>query len=266
MEWKVVKTALIALFAAINLFLAVVIINTSYGRMTAKRETENAVIQLLAAAGITADKAVIPKNPADMKALPVVSLSYNSADFVRQALGEGASEAGEEGESFVYKNGGKTLTVSLEGFEFLNESAAPAAKAAPGAAAGRLSQMGFDLSFAKPAVIDGREVYTQSFEGFPIFKSKIEAVMGESELISFGGSWLTLAPRAGAKKIKIRPATNALMDFLQEAKAEGAEITAIDLGYSLLFESSHYKETEAQPTWRITTAAGKSYYYRAGEN
>jgi regulatory protein YycI of two-component signal transduction system YycFG len=94
----------------------------------------------------------------------------------------------------------------------------------------------------------GNRVYYQTWEGYPLFEGKAEAILGNGRLKAI--RWTPLSIRAGETRQRVTPAYIALLNLIESGKVPAeARIPAIELGY-------HGQQYDAEslvlsPVWRV---------------
>ncbi len=268
MYWSKVKTALIALFALINIFLVITIIyNSAKDRKEERRMIESAV-SVLQKNNIEVSVDQVPEKTEKMKVIAVQSYTYDKQELAKKLVGaETAVET--RGAYSRFEDGERSLSVKNNLFYFEDKSSSPVQvdEQTVKSTTGQLADLGFDMTDVYTKVSSGEIEYTALLDGREIFANNLRVVPGQNGPASIGGSWITVI-QGEEKKFEVSPAYIALLNFLRDDDRptnRPVKITAIELGYSVMLGIAEvdYITADAVPTWRIEINNGIDFFYDA---
>lgn len=257
MNWYRVKTVLIILFLAINLFLAAMLGLEARTESREAKERVAAAVSALELGGVTVD-CEVPHKPPRLGTLTLENPKADPAEFAAKILGSEAVRFGNE-----WRRDGKTVTVSDGGFVYeTGAEAAAANKKSIKAMKKALETMGFSMTYAEGTVADGAVQFIQAVHGAPLYGCVLTVCpAADGTVARMEGNWANIV-ESGAERTDIRGAENALLSFLRESEGAGT-VTAVDYGYAVLFAEENYHSADALPVWRVETADGKHAFYDA---
>ena len=253
MDWYRIKTILIILFVAINIFLAVLLLRENMATRRMEEEHIAAANAVLAKNGITI-KAEIPRVRGRMATLTVENPLAEKEAFAEMLLGGKPVSA----DNTYYRNG-NSVEITEAGFHFVGKTKPKM----PGKNAVRtvkdmLTRMGFSMDYAEGRQ-EGQAVYfSAAYEGKPIYGCNLVVIPGEDGQAEMQGTW-HFVQEVKNEKNKIISAADALMSFLQEKTAAQDVITCVDYGYGILVEGG-YRTADAVPVWHITSDEMTKFY------
>lgn len=266
MYWYKVKSALIILFLAINLFLLGRIGLVAFNQQKSQRENLSSVISILQHNNVTVAESTVPSADAVLPALSVKNALADEEVFVSSVMGKGILLYDEN--TGIYTSGSKTLRLDGSRFYYRNSSAGsnitPNAENAAVYMA-RLSEMGFYTDEAIYTMDTTRISYRLTPGGNHLFDTEIIIIPGEYDIISASGSWgtPTIDPET---ETRLRPVSDALIEFYRDpARPDTCEIQSVRAGYSMWLgnDAVNYKTADAIPVWRIRLTNNQSFYYDA---
>ncbi len=257
MNWYRIKTILILLFLAINIFLAAML---GFGALSASREAQkriSAAVSALEQSGIRVT-AEIPRKTPRLGTLTLENLKTDPAAFADRLLGGKATRLGS-----VWQRDGKTVTMPERGFTYTSGAdAVPAEKKSIKAMEKALESMGLSMEYAEGTLQDGAVRFVQKVNGAPLYECWLMVYpAADGTVARMEGVWTKIV-ESGKERTVIKGAEGALLSFLRESEA-GSEVTAVDWGYAVLLAEDGYHSADAVPVWRVETADGKQYYYDA---
>ncbi len=258
MDWYRIKTVLIVLFLAINLFLAALLGYESYSENRANRARTAAAVQTLEKSGIKIEGDVSAAAPR-LRALTLENPYADKFAFATRILGGEPTQLGTS-----FRRNGNTVTFLEKGFSYVGSvpSVSPDKKSIK-AMKSSLEAMGFSMRYAKGALSDGAVLFTQKVDKVPLFGCALRVWPGEGgKPARMEGTWANIVDTVGEKQ-KISIAAEALLAFLQEGTHEGQTVKRAECGYAILLGADGYRTADAVPAWRIETADGAASFYDA---
>ncbi|MBQ7034065.1 MAG: hypothetical protein IJN25_10465 [Clostridia bacterium] len=257
MNWYRMKTVLIFLFLAINIFLAAMLGLEGRSKSRAARERIDAAIKALEPGGVTV-ACEVPHKTHRLGTLTLENLRADPADFSAKILGGTAARFGNE-----WRRNGKTVTIYAEGFSY--ESGAEAVNADKKSIKTMketLETMGFSMAYAEGAVTDNTVQFVQTVHGVPLFGCVLAVCpAADGTVARMEGNWANIV-ESDAERATIGGAESALLSFLRESGGANT-ITEVSCGYGVLFAEEAYHSADAVPVWMVKTADGKCVFYDA---
>lgn len=269
LSWGRIKTILIILFLLTDIFLAVSIFTAQKKETQISPEVYDAAIKVLEEHSITLNKeAILPK----ISSAPILQADNAITDydsFARLLLGEDCvlnesqNYSSKKGELFFF--GDKFSFKSAQNGE-LSESMTQ--KSAQKTAFSLLKELGFNINDAK--IISASEngaIWTFKIRDFaekrPVFSSEIEVTLSKNGILSLVGSWFNrkdMREQGGS----IKSVTGVLIDFAADCSyATPAEITSVELGYSVFDSENYHKSASLIPVDRIILSDKTEYFIDA---
>lgn len=258
MLWYRIKTVLIFLFAAINIFLAVMLGIDAFSKAGATRERVDKAVDILEQNGIS----VSAKVPYKTQRMGTLTLKNPKADpnaFAEQLLGGPAMRLGKE-----WRREGKTVTFPEQGFSYVSKTeAVPAEKKSIRAMKTALENMGFSMEHAKATVENDTVRFVQEIYGLPLFQYGITVwPAADGTVARIEGMWAEII-EVDKERSSVREASHSLLAFLQEIGGRNTVITDMGLGYAVFLEEEGYHTADAVPVWKVETEDGGVWYYDA---
>ncbi len=259
MDWYRIKTVLIFLFLAINLFLAALLGYASISENRVNRQKTEAATEMLAKGGITVS-AEVPYKKVKLGSLTLENPLADPHGFAGRVLG---GETVQEGDTF--RLGNQILSVSERAFTY--ESGVPGvtpSKKSAKAVKKCLENMGFSMKYAQSRIEGDAVIFTLRADKVPLFGYSLSVFpTSDGTVARMEGTWVNIKTES-KNKAQTRNAADALLAFLQEGNHAGKEITRVERGYGVLLEESEtFRNADAVPVWRIETADGTVRYYDA---
>lgn len=269
MSWSRIKTILIILFLFTDIFLAVSIFTAQKKETQISPEVYDASIKVLESYGITLNKdATLPR----ISASPILQADNAVTDydkFAQLILGEDCVL--NEPLNYSSKNG--KLIFSGDKFSFKSakndeSSESLTQKSAQKTAFSLLKELGFNMSDAKIlSATENGTIWTFKIRDFaenrPVFSSEIEVTVSKSGILSLEGSWFNrkdIREQGG----NIKSITGVLIDFATNCSyTTPAEITSVELGYSVFDSENYHKSASLIPVDRITLSDSTEYFIDA---
>lgn len=257
MNWYRIKTVLIFLFLAINIFLAALLGIEGLSKTRAAKEKVAAAAAALEKNGIE----VLCEVPHETPRLGTLTLENPKAEpqkFAEQILGGKATRLGD-----TWRRDGKAVTLLDKGFVYESgeKSVAPEKKTVQQMRT-VLESMGFSMTYAEGYPGDTAVTFVQLIDGVQLFECVLSVhPAADGTVARAEGAWAAVVESAG-EKLPVKSAADALLSFLREGHA-GSTITEITCGYAVLLSEEGYRTADAVPVWRVETADGNLYYYDA---
>lgn len=277
MYWYKVKSALILLFLAINIFLLSRIAYVSFSERQEEKTTLASVITLLQSDSVVVTEDSVPQKKVKLKALSVQNTLSDKAAFVKAFLGTNAINipvpeeyAGKIPDTAsMYSQGNKTLL--LYGDKFIYNDSGAGNHVTPSeeninSCLSFLAEKGFypnDISYT----FDSSKIVFRLYPGGAcLFDVNLTAVYGENGISSLSGNWASLT-LSNDTVTTLSPAYNALIKFYRDPARplKPVKINSIEAGYSIWLGDApaEYKTAAAAPVWRIALSDGQNFYYDA---
>ena len=256
MNWYRIKTVLIILFAAINLFLATLLCASQFKMKTQEKEKIQSAVNVLSASGIRVS-CDVPYKTERLRVLTLENPKADPAAFAAAVLGGKVTRLGES-----YRREGKVLTFLEKGFYYDSgvQSVNPE-KSSISEMEKALSALGFRTDFIHGYIEGNAVVFTQKIDSVFLFDCRLLAYPAENGSIArLEGTWAEI-PRPEGERKKTQSAADALLSFLQAGNRE--EIVHVECGYAVLSKEKGYRTADAVPVWAITTIDGKVHYFDA---
>ena len=269
MYWYKVKTLLICMFAAINVFLIAFIVHGNVRQEMAEKKEIQSLVEVLRINDIFVDKSIFSiKNP-PVKTATVENIVPSGGEMAHLMLGDGFLEEFDENGNNYYSKGGKIVSVYGGRLYYYDGNLTSDTNVNPDVIpmlSEKLKGLNVDVSSAKGEVIGDKIVYTYYFDDLPLFENTLYVKMSGETICEIGGYMIGITAR-GDTKTHIAPQKSALVSFLQDKnRSEGKKnIKSIALGYSVLLADTdvNFKITETIPTYKIITDSNEVYYYDA---
>ncbi len=271
MDWAKAKTILIAVFLAINIFLAYMIITANIGSIGyVDSERVKQITDYLAEKNIIIEGQV-PLKKADMPSITVKYKLFNKEEITERVFSpEDRVEESIEGNAV--KLSGNSLEVSIKDSRellYMDNSIKPAAvidqKACTKHIAELLIKLGLkdDASIRQVEDLEGykRFVYEQSFKGAVIYNSVMEFYVNDEGVQRAKIIWFDTLKQAGKKASVISPEV-ALLSLPKQYKDSAAlrvKVLQVQQGYyfgtgaSGQVDTSKVEEGTAFPVWKLVT-------------
>ncbi len=255
MSWERVKTVLIFLFLAINIFLVSFMLMSISQTTEIDRTTVLGTVNVLKAGGVTVDADIVPTS------IP----KYDNADVYNIALDEKFKNAA--GDSLKVADSEFELFYKYDVSGINEENIDKAVK-------GILKDLTIDT---KNVVIfhsgQGDKLYAKARyqeDGMKFYEPYISFYKGDGGF-NIKGYWFT--PKTEIKKSNARGQdmayiTSILVDFMSNADREitkASVISGIDIGYSVqnYDTGSVHMSVPAVPAVKLKLQSGEEYYYNA---
>lgn len=265
MNWGRVKTVLIILFLATDIFLLGIYMTSKYSSSTISDEVIEDTVAALANNDITINPDIIPKKTQSAAYAEAENIISDYETFAKNLLGDNIQKIDYGYESplgkitFYGDRFNYTTTTYL--FVSANTETVFDTAAAQDIVTTNLKRLGFDLSSATVSQKEEDNSYVITIENsvnsLPVFNSQVVATISKSGECSLSGIWFNKAESAGSD-IELKRVTAALIEFIPQLP-EGCEIVKIETGYNIFDKESFHKSATLIPVWQITCKDGSTY-------
>ncbi|MHB1394419.1 MAG: two-component system regulatory protein YycI [Clostridia bacterium] len=271
MDWAKAKTILIAVFLAINIFLAYMIIGANTGSIGyVDGERVKQITNYLAEKDITM-KGQVPLKKTDMPSITVKYKLFNKEDITGRIFSPEA-KAEESIEGSTVKLSGGSLEVSIKDsreLSYMDSNIKPAAaideKVCSKHIEEFLGRLGLkdDANIRQVEDLEGykRFVYGQSFKGAAIYNSVMEFYANDAGVQRARIVWFDTVKQASKKANVISPeiALLYLPKHYENSTTQNIEVLEVQQGYyfatgaSGQVDASKVEEGTAFPVWKLMT-------------
>lgn len=275
MNWSRTKTWLIVLFVGINLFLLFTIAKENIAQSTISEKMVTDTVAILARNGFSIDPDILPRKMPTLSAVEVVNTMTSASETANALLGENATYDREDN---CYLRGTAMVEVGGDNIRYTDtkptqNNVCPDAQSAVNYAKSFLTDAGYDMTKAEAQIrsyskAEAHVLFTQKMDSYPLMDSQLSVHITSKGISSIEGCWFYMAEdqsAAGGAHGRVKEITSVLIDFMNDGNrsSSSTEITKITLGYTTGDKTIYHKSVSAMPSWRITTADGKEYYYDA---
>ena len=266
MQWGKVKTVFIFVFAAVNLFLLLLLLYNSVADSSIPEKTVVATAAVLEQNGLSVEPSAIPRNKGDVRVFYVSNQYSTPAQYAQAVFSNGTGE----GSSCVVHLEGNHCVVDLEGNAPVSD-----AKSAKKLAEHIIKEYGLNKQIPMDGGVEEQSqswVYTAhpSYNDKQILDSWLRIVLykadGSARVEGF--NLLGDSVREGGYA-SIRPASELLVRFasaegkaLVEQAGQNVSIDSVKLGYFIGSREGELRTVTASPVWCIS-AGGEEFYYDA---
>lgn len=271
MDWAKAKTILIAVFLAVNIFLAYMIVGantSSIGYVDSQKVKQ--ITDYLAEKNIKVEGKV-PLKKTDMTPITVKYRLFDKDEISKTVFAQG-EKVSESFEDSAVKLRGNSLEITIKNnreLYYTNDSIKPAGnideKACKRNIEELISKLGLEDSSSIRRVedIEGykKYVYEQSFKGTTVYNSMMEFYVNDAGVQRARIVWFDTLKQAGKKAGVISPeiALLYLPEHYKDSIVPGIDVLDIQQGYYLgtgangQVDASKVEEGTAFPVWRIIT-------------
>lgn len=252
MNWSKIKTALICLFLAIDLFLVCWDVMHLRGKSTVDDEVIENTVSLLRDRGIAVSKEAVDNKTPKIGTLTAKNPTADEAEFIGKILGKGYVKDGNR----FYKEG-KEVELSKSAFKITENIKIASVEDTKK----WLEDNGIALSDVVQTEYMGSYIFRTFYMGYEVFGSKI-TVRTEGDSTVAEGTVLYVTEAEGAEK-EILHSTSVLPRLVSDG-AENCEIISITPGYMCISTSDEgFSEAVASPVYRIRLSDGSELFYDA---
>lgn len=251
MNWKKIKTVLIFLFLAIDIFLIIWNIMLRHEALVVDERTISDTSMLLEKRGIKIPDGIIDEEIPEINGISVRNVLASEAEFVGGILGKRY-----EKENNVFYN--DECSVEINGNSFVIESNVKIKNAEE--AEKWLEELGFDLKDTVKAEYRGELIIKSVYKGYDIYGSRISVKVKGNTTVAYGSFFYVI--EGSENKTEIRHATSVLPRLIQEGIAN-CSVSAVNVGYKVDSADNKFAEATATPTYRILLSDGREIFYNA---
>lgn len=252
MNWPKIKTVLICLFLAIDLFLAGWDIALHRGKSKVSEEVIENTVSLLADRSITVSPSLLGRTVPKISQVTAKNPTADEAGFIGKILGTGYIKDGNR----FYKPG-KEVELSDNSFTIKENKKIGSLSEARS----WLSDNGLDLSGTVQTEYMGSYLFRTVYSGYELFESGV-TVTCDGENTTASGMLLYVEGGSG-KNEEILHVTSVLPRLVSDG-AVNCEIIGITPGYMCTAApDERFSETGAIPAYRILLSDGREFFYEA---
>lgn len=247
MNWKTIKTFLIFLFLAVNIFLLAI----NYKSYTMAKLSDRAIndtLSLLSKNNIKIDSSVIPRDSADFDNIQLTNLYYSITAMPYKSSMK-FTDSGNVELSLSAKN---IPDDKSDLSEYIIKS---------------LSVYGFDTGNIEIKKNGNEYELTYKVNRLPVFNNHMTVTV-ENNILKLAGTWYvnekeSTYTKGSAGHIYATSALTELISYTSENSDRPLTITSIDTGYyaDVSQGAENIKIISASPCYRLTTDTNKVYYY-----
>ena len=248
MYWSRVKTILIFLFFALDIFLFGYIMYSDYDENAVSRTEKENTAAVLKNNNIKIDTEIIPDKTGWLGIVELNSIWTDSDSLAKSVLGTGAEKISDG----AYSKGKTRLDLFEDGFSYST------------------GVKNITKPNAKTAAHGNELLFTQEIDGVPIFETGISVKASKDKLAEVYGYWIFSDSGDSIVKkqeARLMPATSVLINFTGSDlyDSHGDEITKIEEGYSIGSPApdTQHKLVSVAPAYKITLKSGAYAVYDA---
>jgi len=265
MNWGRVKTVLIILFLATDIFLLGIYLTSMHSSSTISDEVIADTVTALGNNKITVNPDIIPKKVQRAPYAEAENVMTDYETFAKNLLGDNIQKIDYGYESPLGKVTfyGDRFNYTTTAYHFVsaNTNTVFDAATAQDIVITSLKRLRFDLSSATVSVKEQDNAYVVTIENsvnsLPVFNSQVVATISKSGECSLSGIWFNQTESAGSD-MEFKRVTSALIEFIPQLP-EGCEIVKIETGYNIFDKESFHKSATLIPVWHITCKDGSTY-------
>ena len=265
MYWSRVKTILIFLFFALDVFLLGYIMYSDYDENAVSQTEKENTAAVLKNNNIKIDTETIPDKTGWLGIVEMNSSWTDSDRLASSILGAGTEKISDG----AYRKNNNRLEIFEDGFSYTTGAkniTSPSSKTL----ADELEQINISVD-EKDGISSGNELmFTQKIDDVPIFETKISVKTSKDKIAEVYGYWIFSDAGDGIVKkqeARLMPATSVLINFTESDlyDKQGDEITKIEEGYSIgsPVPDTQHKLVSVAPAYKITLKSGAYAVYDA---
>ena len=267
MYWYKVKTLLIYMFVAINIFLVVFIVHGKVRQNLYDMQEIKSLTGVLQNNDITVSEGILSKENRKIKTATIENLISSGEDMAKIMFGEQFDVITDENGAKKYVSGAKVISAENGILNYADTEAAPDNNLTEDKiqeAARLLIKYNIDVKGASGEIHGDKVVFTYNYDGRRLFGNTLYVKLSGDKVCEIGGQVVKFKEKG---KIKTKSTADALVMFLRDKNRTDGEVKVVsaELGYSVLLadEGISFKITETIPTYRITTDKNQQFYYDA---
>lgn len=251
MNWKKIKTVLIFLFLAIDIFLVIWNIMLRHESKVVDEETIINMAMLLEKRGIEIPEGIINEEIPEINGISVRNAMASEAEFVGNILGNRYKK-----DDNVFYN--DVCSVKIEGNSFIIESETQINSGEE--AVKWLEGLGFNLEDTVKAEYRGEFLIKSVYKGHDIFGSRIFVKSEDGKTTAYGSFYYVI--EGSETETDISHASSVLPRLIREGISDCA-VSSVSVGYKVDDLESKFVEASANPTYRIMLSDGREIFYNA---
>lgn len=252
MNWSKIKTALICLFLAIDLFLLGWDVLTLRGTSIVDSEVIENTVSLLSDRTIYVSYDKVKRETPRIGTVNVQNPLSDEADFIGKVLGRGYVKD----DNRFYKDG-KEVSIDGNKFKITEKKSIKSIEDAKS----WLEENGISVSSAAQTEYMGKYIFRTFYAGYEVFGSDITVSFDGETAIAEGNALYVTG--AETSEEKIRHVTSVLPRLISDG-VKNCEIESITPGYMCVsLQGARFSEAVASPVYRIRLSDGREVFYDA---
>lgn len=266
MYWSRVKTILIFLFFALDVFLLGYIIHSDYDENAVTSDEKANTVLVLEHNNLKIDADLIPDKTVGMGIVEMDSIWTDYDKLAATVLGDKKEKISDG----VYRQNNAQLEIFETGFSYTSDiknTVKPSAETA----AKLLEKLNIEVVSSDAETVNNDEVlFKQKIDENPIFETGISVKTSKSDISEVHGYWIFSDVDGGMVKKQeyvLLPVTSVLINFTRNDlyDASGDEIVKIERGYSTGSPTpdTQHKLVSVTPAYKITLKNGDYAIYDA---
>lgn len=274
MDWSKAKSWLIVLFAALNIFLIVMLVSAMKHSSTIDKSIVLNTAEIMNNNNIKVSAAQIPDKIPKLNSVEVANAVGVKEEFAELIFKDTPIRKSAN----RYESGSKSIVFEQSKFKY--ENAEPSdfeyeitQKNAVSAATVFLNMAKIGTNGANYELTQTNGVFTvkfsQKLDKYPLFDSYVVVTLSNKGVLSAEGIWFFAASdqdnvKSAASRVK--PSTGAAIDFIsneERIKNGSDEIEEITIGYAIGETDEFRSSATAVPVWQFKTTDGHIYYFDA---
>ncbi len=251
MNWSKIKTVLIFLFLAIDIFL---VIWNIFLRQESKIVDEAVIAntkELLSERGINIPEGTIDDDIPDINRVVVRNALANEAEFIGNILKKNYEKNGN-----VFSSGNCSVEIKGDSFKITEKIKIKNISDAEKWLAGK----GIKLEDTVKAEYRGEYIFKSMYKGHEVFGSSISVKMEEEEATAYGKLYYVV--ENSETETRLIHATAVLPKLIREGIAN-CTVSSVTLGYMAVTDGSKFTEANANPAYKILLSDGREIFYNA---
>lgn len=266
MYWSRVKTILIFLFFALDVFLLGYIIHSDYDENAVTSDEKANTVLVLEHNNLKIDADLIPDKTVGMGIVEMDSIWTDYDKLAATVLGDKKEKISDG----VYRQNSAQFEIFETGFSYTSDiknTVKPSAETA----AKLLEKLSIEVVSSDAETVNNDEIlFKQTIDENPIFETGIFVKTSKSDISEVHGYWIFSDVDGGMVKKQeyvLLPVTSVLINFTRNDlyDASGDEIVKIERGYSTgnPTPDTQHKLVSVTPAYKITLKNGDYAIYDA---
>ena len=262
MNWSRVKTILIIFFLCVDAFLAVGVLR-GRNEQELTPEAVNTAVEVLKARGITVSPDIVVQKMTSCEHVEAENAVTGYDEFAVKVIGEDARLAADN----IYEGAAGRIEFSGDCFNYTASAVPESGNIGTESEALRLAE---DFARVLPGtdkadksvspISDGFSVtFRNKFNGMVFFNSAVTVDVQFGRVSVMHGSWFSRSV-TGGRSNNLKSITSALIDCISAVGDSGpAEISSLELGYTVFEENTYHKSAVMIPVWQISLTDGRKF-------